>query len=149
MSAFETLKKDHKEVASLLDKLAAKSQRGSSRESLFNKLKTELEIHSLIEERCLYPALADVDETSALVEESIEEHDTVKELLGKLDTLSKDTDEWSETLKELKSNVEHHVREEESKLFPTAARVLSEEELEELEEEIEAERDEIETEASA
>ena len=133
MNAFTLLKADHKKVAGIFEKLEPTTERGiKTREDLFAQLKTELDVHTRIEESILYPALKELDETHDITLEAYEEHAVVKRLLQELDELGKDQEEWGAKLKVLQENVEHHVEEEETEMFPKARKVLSEEEVEAL-----------------
>jgi len=133
MNAFQLLKEDHKKVAGIFEKLEPTTERGvKTREELFTQLKTELDIHAYVEETIFYPALKEADETHDIILEGYEEHKVVKTLLGELDELAKDQEEWGAKLKVLQENVEHHVEEEEGEMFKNARKVLSEEQAEEL-----------------
>jgi hypothetical protein len=128
MNAFTLLKADHKKVAGILEKIDETTERGvKTREELFTQLKTELDIHTRIEETIFYPALKDADETRDITLEAFEEHKVVKTLLGELESLGKDKEEWTAKFTVLKENIEHHVEEEEGEMFPKARKVLGEE----------------------
>jgi hemerythrin-like domain-containing protein len=133
MNAFTLLKQDHETVADLLEKIDQTTERGiKTREDLFTKLKTELDIHAKIEEEIFYPALEDQDETRDITLEAFEEHRLVKQLLGELQSMSKDAEEWTAKFTVLKENIEHHVEEEEGEMFENARKVLSKEDQESL-----------------
>jgi hemerythrin-like domain-containing protein len=133
MDAFTLLKADHKKVAGILEKLDSTTERGvKTREELFTQLKTELDAHARVEETIFYPALEKADETRDITLEAFEEHRLVKQLLGELETLGKDEEQWTAKFTVLKENVEHHVEEEEGEMFKSARKVLSKEEAETL-----------------
>ena len=133
MNAFELLKQDHKKVSGIFEKLEPTTERAEkTREELFTQLKQELDVHAAIEEQIFYPAIKDADETHEITLEAFEEHAVVKTLLSELDAEPKDTEEWKAKLTVLKENVEHHVEEEETEMFPKARKVLSEEQIEQL-----------------
>jgi predicted DNA-binding protein len=133
MDVFELLKQDHEKVSGIFEKLDKTTERGvKTREELFAQLKTELDIHSQIEEQIFYPAIKEAKETHDITLEAIEEHAVVKRLLKELDALSKDDEKWGAKLTVLKENVEHHVEEEEDEMFKDARKVLSEEQIETL-----------------
>ena len=133
MNAFELLKNDHEKVAGILEKLDSTTERGvKTREELFTQLKTELDVHSRIEETIFYPTLEEADETRAITLEAFEEHALVKQLLQELESMSKDDEQWTAKFTVLKENVEHHVEEEEGEMFPKARKVLSKEQIESL-----------------
>jgi hemerythrin superfamily protein len=133
MNAFTVLKSDHKKVAGILEKIDSTTERGvKTREELFTQLKTELDVHARIEETIFYPVLKKADETRDITLEALEEHRLVKQLLGELETMGKDDEQWTAKFTVLKENVEHHVEEEEGEMFPKARKVLSDEEAETL-----------------
>ena len=133
MNAFTLLKQDHKTVADLLEKIDQTTERGiKTREDLFTKLKTELDVHAKIEETVFYPALENEKETRDITLEAFEEHRLVKQLLSELESMSKDAEEWTAKFTVLKENIEHHVEEEEGEMFENARKVLSKEDQESL-----------------
>src|SRR6185295_8329985 len=138
MDAFELLKADHKRVSGLFDELEAAT--GKAKLSVFAQIKTELELHTHIEETILYPALEKPEETHDLTLESYEEHSVVKTLLAELSRARSANDEWKAKAKVLRENVEHHVKEEENELFDKADDALSDEEIESLGERMAAEK---------
>ena len=133
MNAFTLLKADHKKVAGILEKLDSTTERGvKTREELFAQLKTELDVHARIEETIFYPAIKEADETRDITLEALEEHRLVKQLLGELQTMGKDEEQWTAKFTVLKEQIEHHVEEEEGEMFPKARKVLGEEKAETL-----------------
>ena len=138
MDAFELLKADHKKVNELFDQLEAAA--GKAKLNVFDQIKTELELHTHIEEKIFYPALEKPEETHDLTLEAYEEHKTVKTLLAELSGAKTADDEWQAQAKVLRENVEHHVDEEENELFDKADQALSDEEIEALGQRMEAEK---------
>jgi len=138
MDAFELLKAEHKKVNGLFDELEAAI--GKAKLSVFDQIKTELELHTHIEEKIFYPALEKPEETHDLTLEAYEEHKTVKTLLAELSKARTANDEWQAKAKVLRENVEHHVEEEENELFDKADDALSDEEIEALGQRMEAEK---------
>lgn len=139
MDAFQLLKADHKNVANLFDQL--ESARGQAKLRVFEQIKTELELHTHIEEKVFYPALEEPEETHDLTLEAYEEHAEVKQLLKELSRSRTANKEWEAQAKVLRENVEHHVEEEENELFPKAEAALGEEEIDELGERMAAEKE--------
>ena len=133
MNAFTLLKEDHKKVSGLFGQLTETTERASkTRDELFTKLKSELDVHTRIEEEIFYPVLKEADETRDITLEAFEEHRVVKTLLKELDVAEKGTEQWTAKLTVLKENVEHHVEEEEGDMFKKARKVLSDEQVEDL-----------------
>ena len=129
MDPFELLKHDHETVSKLFKRIEAAS--GRVKLIRFRKLKTELELHTHIEEKIFYPALKNPEESRDITLEAYEEHKVVKDLLSQLDG-ARASDQWDGKFTVLKENVEHHVEEEEGELFSKAREVLSAEKLETL-----------------
>ena len=130
MDAFSLLKADHQKVAQLFEQLESANGQGKLR--VFEQIKTELELHTHIEEKVFYPALEEPEETHDLTLEAYEEHDVVKKLLQELGRARTANEEWEAKAKVLQENVEHHVEEEENELFPKAEAALGDEEIEQL-----------------
>ena len=133
MNALNLLKQDHETVAQLLEKIDQTTERGvKTREELFTRLKTELDVHAKIEETIFYPALENEEETRDITLEAFEEHRLVKQLLSELEGMAKDNEQWTARFTVLKENVEHHVEEEEGEMFPKVRKILSSGDLETL-----------------
>ncbi len=133
MNVFTLLKTDHKKVAGILEKIDQTTERGvKTREELFAQVKTELDVHTHIEETIFYPELEKADETHDITLEAFEEHRLVKQLLAELDKMDKGDEQWTARFTVLKENIEHHVEEEETDMFPKAKKVLGDERAEEL-----------------
>jgi hemerythrin-like domain-containing protein len=139
MDAFNLLKADHQKVAELFDQLEASN--GKAKLQVFEQIKTELELHTHIEEKIFYPALEKPRETHDLTLEAYEEHDVVKKLLRQLSRAKSANEEWEAQAKVLRENVEHHVEEEENELFEKAEAALGEEKIEALGEQMAAEKE--------
>ena len=129
MEAIALLKKDHAAVKALFEKFQAAGDDEQTRQSLFDQIDAELDVHAAIEEQIFYPAVQDVrsEETKDMVLEALEEHKLVKTLLGEIAALTPADDEFDAKMKVLRENVEHHVEEEETEMFPEAKKQLSDE----------------------
>jgi hemerythrin-like domain-containing protein len=138
MDAYQILMKDHRNVEDLFEKIE-KTDDGQhkEREQLLGKLREELELHTEIEERLLYPEMKKHPGTKKLAGEALEEHGEVKRLLQELPKLSPGEERWSDMIEELDHAVQHHVREEEEQMFPAARREISESRAKELDRQIE------------
>jgi hemerythrin superfamily protein len=120
MDAIELLEEQHRDVERLFSQL--ESGRGDRR-SQFRELADLLATHSTIEENHFYPAVKTAD-TEELLLESLEEHLAVKRLLADLLKMSIDDEEFDAKLTVLQEQVEMHVREERSELFPQVRQLL-------------------------
>lgn len=139
MDAFNLLKADHRKVEKLFSQLESAS--GQAKMRVFEQIKTELELHTHIEETIFYPALEKPKQTHDLTLEAYEEHDVVKKLLRELSRAKTPSEEWEAKAKVLQENVEHHVEEEEGELFQKAEAALGEEQIEVLGEQMQSEKE--------
>ncbi|MEP7060288.1 MAG: hemerythrin domain-containing protein [Actinomycetota bacterium] len=133
MNAITLLTDEHDEMKKLMADLDETTERGVKiRNELFDKLKARLEIHEAIEEEIFYPALKKHPKAKDIVLEGIEEHHVVDGIVAELETLSVQDETWGAKLTVMKENVEHHMEEEESDMFPKARDVFDGDELTEL-----------------
>jgi len=142
MNALELLKEDHQRVQELFDRVK-ETENERQHKQLYKKIKLELETHTYIEEKALYPILKKHEEFRETVLEALEEHLQVKTLLRAIDRLSEGNERFDAKLKVLIDDVEHHVEEEEGELFPKVEAQFSEEDLEEMGMELEAAKKEF------
>ncbi len=115
--AIALLKADHKEVAEMLEKFETAR---STKEKLAQQICMALTVHAQIEEEIFYPAAREAlgDEGKDLLDEAKVEHNSLKELIGQIEGSSPDDDLFEAHVKVLGEYVKHHVKEEESELFP-------------------------------
>src|SRR3954466_15206716 len=131
MNVIKLLKEDHKKVKKMLDELAETSE-SAKREELFAHIQHALRLHELVEEEIVYPTFREQSKLKDIVLEGYEEHHVVDLIMDEIAEESVTDETWAAKLKVMKENVEHHVEEEEEKMFPQARKLFSEEDLEEL-----------------
>jgi len=127
MDAITLLKKDHDLVKDLMNKMAEEDD-PDQLSSMFEQLVDELSIHERIEEEIFYPALQKLPKAKEDVLEAFEEHHLVDEIVKEMDVETND-DKWKAKFTVMKENVEHHIKDEEDKLFPKAEKLLGDEKL--------------------
>ena len=133
MNPFELLKEDHKKVSRIFEQISETTERAAkTRDQLFAKLYSELDVHARIEEEILYPALKQSEETREIANEAVEEHRLVKQLLKELNVSNKTSEGWTAKFTVLKESVEHHVEEEEGEMFKKARKALSKQQIDDL-----------------
>ena len=125
MNIFEALRKDHEIQRDLLNKLVETSGDTKRRDEIFKAVKHELVIHEDAEERFFYIPLIEDDLTQELARHGIAEHHEIDELLAELEEMDYDSSGWLKIAKKLKHEVEHHLEEEEHKIFQMAGKVLT------------------------
>ena len=141
MNIFELLKQDHEKVAGIFEQLEPTTERAEkTREELFARLKTELDLHAYLEETILYPVLKQEEQTREIALEAVEEHRVVKQFLQELDAMPVTSEQWTAKLTVLKENVEHHVEEEEGEMFKKARAALTREQIDDLTAKFESEK---------
>ena len=109
-----------------------------TREKLFTELKTELELHTSLEEQHLFPILRRNAETKELVADAIKDNKELRAKLAELEALPKNDAAFPERLKELQKTFRQHARDEKRELLPAVQRALSEEQVQGVAEKIEA-----------
>jgi iron-sulfur cluster repair protein YtfE (RIC family) len=115
----ETLKEEHDQVQSLLEKLVD-SGNVRERKSLVNQIRKALVPHTKAEERVVYNPIIALNDKSAKIDgnEGYIEHALASETLAKLSKMTKPmSPEFSACAKVLRELVNHHVREEENNVW--------------------------------
>jgi hemerythrin superfamily protein len=140
MNAIDVLKQDHDKVKQLFQRFESSDDESLHRR-LFEEIKTELQIHSHIEEAVFYPVVEEKDdELNEMVQEAYDEHAEVNDLLVEIEDLNREGSDLRSKVIELKDIVEHHVQEEENEMFPKVRQAMGEEELSRMGEELAAEK---------
>jgi hemerythrin-like domain-containing protein len=144
MNALKLLEDDHKKVKGLLKEIEPTTERAvKTREELFAKQRSELEVHETIEEEIFYPALKEHPKAKDLVLEAYEEHNVVDMVMGEIEGVDYSDETWGAKFTVLKENLEHHIEEEESEMFNQARKVFEQEELVELGDRMSRRKDEL------
>lgn len=130
MDALALLEAQHEEVQDLFEEIE-KTEDEDDKLALFEELADSLGAHATIEEKIFYPA-AYANATQELLAEAVEEHLAAKRLLADLLSMSPRDDQFDAKVKVLKEQIEHHVKEEEGKLFPKVRQELDQAQLEAL-----------------
>jgi hemerythrin superfamily protein len=123
----ERLHQDREKVAKLFEKMLQTADGSrAAREKLCTEIVRELEAHAEFEEQVFYPAIeAAGDEAGEEVEEALDEHQEVKDMLGRLQAMDVEDDGFFELLKEIQESVQAHVQHEENDIFPLAEAQLA------------------------
>jgi iron-sulfur cluster repair protein YtfE (RIC family) len=104
----------------------------------FNQLVAALSLHMREEEEIYYPALAQHEEFSDIMDDSVAEHEMVKQRLTQMAELPPSSPEFQELLQEIKTAIEAHVTKEEDDIFPESIEVLGADRIEALGDEMES-----------
>jgi hypothetical protein len=114
-NALELLRHDHREVQRLFHRFEQAS--GKEQEKLCRETVDALKLHTRIDEEVFYPYIRQATNCLDLVEEARVEHTTAKQLISDLES-GRDGVHRHAVMKVLGEYVEHHIREEEEKMFP-------------------------------
>ncbi|MCU1372195.1 MAG: hypothetical protein JWO77_3389 [Ilumatobacteraceae bacterium] len=138
MDVLDHLIEEHRKVERLLAQIK-ESDPGSERDRLFGEIEASLSTHMAVEERFLYPLIAEhIGEDDA--EDATDEHTLAREALASVkERLEEGAFEAAVDI--LEKGIAHHVEEEEDELFPElrekAAGQLAEMDPEDLESKVE------------
>ena len=131
--AIALLEKDHRRFENLLKQGEQTTERAiKGRTELLDTLTAELNLHELVEEKILYPALKAHPEARDIVLEGYQEHHVADLLTRELHALATDDERWGAKFKVLKESLEHHIQEEEGNMFRKARGIFSREDLQAL-----------------
>jgi hemerythrin superfamily protein len=122
-NALELLKRDHQEVDKLFKQYEEIKEGAddSAKEELVAQICDALTVHATIEEAIFYPAARQAlpeEQGQDLLDEAAVEHQTLKDIIGRLETAPTSDPLYDAGVKVLSEYVKHHVREEETELFP-------------------------------
>jgi hemerythrin superfamily protein len=129
MNAIELLETQHRDIDDLFARLEQGGGSAKTRQKLFDDLADLLAIHASIEELHFYPAVK-AAKTEENVEHSLEEHVDIKRKLSLCMATSMTSDKFAERLRALKEEVQHHVKDERTELFPKVRRIFDSDQLE-------------------
>jgi hemerythrin superfamily protein len=119
--AIELLKQDHREVEGLFKEFEQLEDDQDATGQVIETACAELKIHDRIETEIFYPAVREAagkEEVEDLLDEAEVEHDTVRELIQKLESMDPTDDKRQAHFTVLMEYVKHHVKEEEKEMFP-------------------------------
>jgi hemerythrin-like domain-containing protein len=121
MEATRFLESQHRQVEQLFA-MIEKAPVGEKRK-LFDEIADALAIHATIEEKIFYPA-AKMEKTEDLLLEAVEEHLSAKRVIADLLDMSPADESFDAKVTVLKELIAHHVKEEETELFPMVRRAM-------------------------
>lgn len=129
MTIYEALKKDHEKLKGILEQLV--NLKASDRESakdLIAQVRDELIPHSRAEEAVFYNSIRAVNGAQDVVWHGYGEHIEAETMLRALQVMEKIDADFLALAKKLKHGIEHHITEEESKIFSVAQHLFTNEE---------------------
>jgi len=133
-SILKTLRDEHRRAEGMIIQIE-NSKDIVQKKELYLQLRDELIPHMEGEERSIYSHLInDIhdEEAEEVAELAKQDHQKMKELLGRLDNILIESDEWDSTFRQLCQKFRKHVKDEESALFAEAKQDFTKDELVEL-----------------
>lgn len=123
LNAIQLLKEDHeyvKKAFRAFEKMDHEDH--EAMKGLVTQVCEALKVHTRVEEELFYPAARKALGDEDLMNEAEIEHDSAKTLIRRLERMKPDDPKYVATFKVLGEYVKHHVKEEESEMFPKARR---------------------------
>jgi hemerythrin superfamily protein len=119
--AIELLKQDHANVKKAFKEFEKMDHQDTATvQELVTMVCGELKVHTAIEEEIFYPAVREAIEDEDIMNEAKVEHQSAKDLITQLEAMKADDPLYAATFTVLCEYVLHHVKEEESEMFPQA-----------------------------
>ncbi len=119
VDAIALLKADHKLVGALFAEFSA-TKSVAKKKKIVEKICLELSVHAQVEEEIFYPAVKAALKDTVLVPEATVEHATLKDLISQIEGVEPDGEMYDAKVMVLCEYVQHHVKEEETEMFPKA-----------------------------
>lgn len=129
--ATRMIRMDHTHVMALFHKLEPDTGEGV-RAATIRSICAALEIHAQLEEELFYPALRECGINSPQLEDSVPQHDEMRQLIQRVRTCEGQRTAQDDALFELMNCVMHHVADEETQLLPAAERFMGPQKLSDL-----------------
>ncbi|MGE5639977.1 MAG: hemerythrin domain-containing protein [Clostridia bacterium] len=117
--AIDLLKQDHDKVEKAFkqfEKMDREDEQACS--ELVRTVCEDLKVHTTLEEEIFYPAARDAIDDDDIMNEAAVEHETAKMLIEQLENMQPDDPNYHATFTVLGEYVLHHVKEEETEMFP-------------------------------
>jgi hemerythrin superfamily protein len=132
------LKADHREVSAMLKELAASDKPSAARRKTTAKVVAALQLHMEVEETLVYPLVAERVGEEEEREGEIE-HRLARDGLAKMSELVNEPG-FGAAVAMVTAGIKHHVKEEETEVFPKLKDKLERDELAKLGDEIAAKK---------
>lgn len=116
--AVDLLIEDHREVQDLCKKYEAAKNDDDLKVAIAEQICLALRVHTQIEEEIFYPAVRGALDDAEQIDEAVVEHQTAKSLIEQVESGDVEDPLYDAKVKVLGELVEHHVKEEETEMFP-------------------------------
>jgi hemerythrin superfamily protein len=127
--AIHLIKTDHDLVEGLFTQFEEAKGQASQQEALARQIFQALEVHAQIEEELFYPVVRSkvYENGEDIIQESLQEHKTVKELIRQLRGLNPQDPTYMNAFQQLMDNVREHVDMEENEMLVDTEEQLGDE----------------------
>lgn len=115
------LKEDHDKVTALFEEfeeLHEKKNSHAKKAELVSQICQELTLHTLVEEKIVYPLARESIDDADVMDEADVEHAGAKHLIKELEKMDPEDSHYDAKVTVLSEYIEHHVKEEEGVMFP-------------------------------
>jgi hemerythrin superfamily protein len=116
-NAIALLENDHREVEGYFERFK-RADSHPDKKRLAVKICAALRVHAQIEEELFYPAARDATKDNDLLDEALVEHAGAKVLIAEIEAIQPGMPLYDAKVTVLCEQIQHHVKEEESVLFP-------------------------------
>jgi hemerythrin superfamily protein len=114
----QALANEHKLALKVFDAIEATTEKNTAKRAmLLANLKHMLAKHDLQEANVIYPAMREAGEVDS-ADHLNNDHGYIKQYLFELTEMPKDSPAWIAKVRQFRSDIERHMREEEDQLFP-------------------------------
>jgi hemerythrin-like domain-containing protein len=119
--AIEMLKEDHDKVKKAFKEFEKMDRENTEdMRQLVQTVCEDLKVHTTLEEEIFYPAVREAIDDEDIMNEAQVEHETAKMLIEQLENMGAEDPNYHATFTVLGEYVKHHIKEEESEMFPQA-----------------------------
>ena len=142
-TAIDLLKEDHDKVKKAFKEFEKMDRSDiETCRQVVRSVCEDLRVHTALEEEIFYPAVREAIDDEDIMNEAAVEHETAKTLIEQLENMEPDDPNYFATFTVLGEYVMHHVKEEESEMFPQAKKA-KELDLQALGEQMRARKEEL------
>ncbi len=131
MAHFLILFEQHKSIRNLIT-LIQKQISPQERNEVLRRIRLEIESHTALEEAHVYPVLENFEPLKREVFGFWREHERLKQELKSVIAVQQDDRLFQNQLIRLNQAFEEHIKEEESRIFPDAFKLVSKDQLEKI-----------------
>ena len=124
MDIYSALHSDHERMRTLLARLERATALDQDTSQILAGLHRLLLPHARAEEELLYNSIRLADPDNDVVMHGFREHMEAETLLRALQGMKLFGVEWTAAARKLRENIEHHIEEEETKIFPAAKKLF-------------------------